>query len=641
MAILRYYLVGGAGNVTLVHGMKRAMARLLNMFGGFTDHWCSPSWEAALFASVINYGTINVANTRDDLLNSRFIILWGVHPVSTIHSTNTMWYLARAREAGAKIISIDPMYTSTAATVAQQWIPIIPSSDTAMAIAMAYVMITENLQDQAFLDRYTVGFDNFKAYVLGIKDGITKTPEWAEQHTGVPAATIEQVARDYATIKPGALISGISPGRTAFGEQFHRSTMTLAAMTGNVGVHGGEAAGRSLGDQAPFNPYPFKLGPGIIEGENPVDKEAPQRHTYLSNYILFEGKPRNKSFARVHQIKQADAILKGKAAGYHADYKAFIAYNSNPVNQMPTTKKWHEALNKLEFMVAFEQFMTATARYADIVLPTSTIFERNDLIVGGAKPFYGLLRKVIEPMYECKSPLEICSLLAPRLGIVPKTYSDKTDEEWVKQIAMGGGDVPDWEAFKESAIYRIPISEPYVSFKKQIKDPENNPFLTPSGKIEIYSQLLADMNDPLLPPIPTYLDPWEGRHSPLAKTYPLQLITARSQRRAHTQFDTLPWLRELIPNNAEINPVDAEARGIKDGDMLRIHNDRGEIRITATVTERIMPGVVNVPQGAGFKPDENGIDRGGCPNTLCSDEYSPCGAYTWHTGLVEVEKARD
>jgi anaerobic dimethyl sulfoxide reductase subunit A len=631
---------GGAGNITMVHGLKTTMARLLNMFGGFTDHFCSPSWEASLFASVITYGDMNNMNSRDDFLNSRLIILWGVHPASTIHSSNTMWYLARAKEAGAKIISIDPRYTSTAATLSQQWIPIIPGTDTAMAIAMAYVMITENLHDQNFIKKYTVGFDKFSDYVLGIKDGIAKTPEWAAQITGVPAATIKQVARDYATIKPGALFSGISPGRSSFGEQFHRATATLAAMTGNVGVHGGEAAGRSLGDQYPFNPYPFKMGRGIEPGPNPVDKEAPQRHTYLPNYIL-EGGPRNKSFARVHQIKQADAILKGKAGGYHADYKAFIAFSSNPVNQMPTTRKWHEGLKKVEFMLAFEQFMTATARYADIVLPTTTLFERNDLIMGGARPFYGFTKKIIEPIGECKSQLDICTLLAPRLGIDAKAYNDKTDEEWVKQIAMGGGGVPDWESFKESAAYKIPLSEPYVSFKMQIEDPEHHPFLTPSGKIEIYSQLLADMNDPLLPPIPTYLEPWEGRHSPRAEVYPLQLITVRSQRRAHTQFDTLPWLRELIPNNAEISPVDADARGIKDGDILRIFNDRGETRITATVTETIMPGVVNIPQGGWFKPDAKGIDRGGCPNTVCSDEYSPCGGYTWETNLVQVEKAQD
>ena len=186
----------------------------------------------------------------------------------------------------------------------------------------------------------------------------------------------------------------------------------------------------------------------------------------------------------------------------------------------------------------------------------------------------------------------------------------KTDRYW-------GGDVHDWEAFKESAIYRIPLTEPYVSFNKQIEDPVRNPFSTPSGKIEIYSQLLADIGEPLLPPIPTCFEVQEGRYSPLTKTYPLQLITARCQRRSHTQFDTLPWLREMIPNKAEINTIDAERRGIKDGDISRIYNDRGEIRITTTVTERIMPGVVNVPQGAWFKPDKRGIDRGGCPLIPC------------------------
>ena len=634
---------GGGGNVSLVQGLTMALSRLLNMFGSYTDVWGWPSWEAATFAASANYGAVAVSNTRDDLLNSRLIIIWGIDPQATVHSTNTMWYLIQAREKGTKIICIDPRYTSTASTLADQWVPIIPGGDTAMAIAMAYVMISEKLHDQDFIERYTVGFEAFREYVLGTKDGVPKTPEWAEYYSGVPAVTIAQIGRDYATIRPGALLSGIAVGRAEFGEQFHRATATLAAMTGNVGVHGGEAGCCSLQDQTPFNPYPFKLGPGLGGGNyaaNQVDKEARTRHLALPTYRVW-GNPIPRSFARVHRSKIADAILKGKSGGYHADYKAFIVYNLNPVNQLPNTRKWHEALEKLEFMLVFEQFMTATARYADVVLPTCTILERNDLIASGATPYYGFLKKVIEPIGECKSQLEICTLLAPRLGIDPKLYNDKTDEEWVKQIAMGGGDVPDWEAFKEAAIYRIPMKEPCVAFKKQIDDLDNNPFLTPSGKIEIYSQLLADMNDPLLPPIPTYFEPIEGRHSPMAKTYPLQLITVRSPRRAHTQFETLPWLRELIANRAEISTIDAEARGINDGDMLRIYNSRGETRIAAKVTERIMPGVVNIPQGNWFKPDEHGVDRGGCPNTLSTEDYSPCGAYIWNTALVEVEKATD
>ena len=626
---------GGGGNVTQVHGFRVTMERMLNLFGGFSGTWGAMSWESAMFASAANYGTIHVANNRDDLINSRLIIMWAVNPVVTHQSTNFMWYLKQAKEAGAKIISIDPRYTQAAATVADQWIPIIPNTDTAMLLAMAYVMITEKLHDQAFLDRYTIGFDNFKEYVLGTSDGTPKTPEWAAAITGVLTATIVQVARDYATIKPGALISGISPGRTNFGEQFHRATATLAAMTGNVGIHGGEAAGRSHGDQAPYNPYPFKAGKGMVTGENPIDKELPKRHNSIPGY------PSPASLTRVHKGKMPDAILKGKAGGYYADYKAFIVLNCNPVNQNSPTGVWVKALDKLEFMVTFEQFMTATARYADIVFPTCTIVERNDLVYGGATPYYGLQKKIIEPRGECKSQLEICSLLAAHLGIDPKLYNDKTDEEWAKQIATGGGDIPDWEAFKEAGVYRMPRTEPHVSFKKQIEDPEHNPFPTPSGKIEIYSQLMADMNDPLLPPIPTYFEPWEGRHSPLAKTYPLQLITVRCQRRSHTQFETLPWLREIVPNIAEINPVDAKARRIKNGDMLRMFNARGEIRIPAKITERIMPGVVSVPTGAWFTPDEKGIDRGACPNTLNSDDFSPCGSFTWNTCLVEVEKAKD
>lgn len=629
---------GGGGNVTFVHGMNMAMNRLLNLFGGYTDVWGFPSWEAATFASSVNYGTISVANSREDLVNSRFIILWGLNPATTIYSTNTMYCLVRAKEAGAKIVSLDPKYSDAAAAVADQWVPIVPGSDTAMALAMAYVIVDEGLQDQKFLDRYTVGFDQFKQYLLGVSDGAPKSPEWAEERTGVGASTIRQLARDYATITPGALLSGISAGRTAFGEQYHRATATLAAMTGNIGIHGGEAAGRAYGDQFPYNPYPFKPGAYMTGGKNPVDDEAPVRDIAIPTYKAWGGKvPR--SLSRVHQSKMADAILNGRSGGYHTDYKALVVYNHNWVNQFPNTRKWDEALHKLEFMVVFEQFMTATARYADIVLPTCTIFERNDVIAAGNRPFYGFLKKVIDPLHESKPQLEICTLLAPRLGIDPEVYNGKTDDEWVKQIAIGGGDVPDWDAFKQSGVFHLPLSEPHVSFKKEIEDPDHHPFQTPSGKIEIYSQLLADMNNPRLPPLPTYFEPDEGRRSDLAKDYPLQVVNIHFPRRAHSQFETLPWLRELVLNEVEMNPEDARKRGIRNGDGIRVFNDRGEILLKAKLTERIMPGVINVPQGAWFLPDDKGVDRGGCPNTLASDDYSPGGSFTWNTCLAEAEKA--
>ncbi|MFH1006628.1 MAG: molybdopterin-dependent oxidoreductase, partial [Candidatus Latescibacterota bacterium] len=238
----------GGGDLSFVNGGGRIIERLLNMLGGHTGTWGSNSWEAANFASVVTYGTITTANTRDDLLNSRLIIMWGWNPTETIQSTNTSFYLAQAKEKGCRIVSVDPRYTDTTAVFADEWIPIRPSTDAAVLIAMACVMVKEGLHDQAFLDRHTIGFEKYKDYLLGVEDNVVKTPEWAEEITGMPAATIARLAREYATTKPAALIAGIAPGRTAMGEQYHRSALTLAAMTGNVGIHGGECGGRSLGD---------------------------------------------------------------------------------------------------------------------------------------------------------------------------------------------------------------------------------------------------------------------------------------------------------------------------------------------------------------------------------------------------------
>ncbi len=218
-------------------------------------------------------------STHDDLLNSRLIIMWGWNPADTITGTNTTWILARAKEKGIKIVSVDPRYTNSAAVFASEWIPIIPGTDAALLIAMAYVIIKGNLQDQAFLDTYTIGFDRFKDYVLGQEDGTPKTPLWAEVITGVPAATIENLAIEYATRKPAALMCGIAPGRTAYGEQYHRAAITLSAITGNIGIHGGSSAGNvwalSTGGY-PFAKLP-RVGVGIGNVANPVAHGAPLR----------------------------------------------------------------------------------------------------------------------------------------------------------------------------------------------------------------------------------------------------------------------------------------------------------------------------------------------------------------------------
>jgi len=623
-AILALTYSGSAGSL---HSGNMTLRQLLRSFGGYTSAWGGASAEASVFASRATYGTLTTGHTRDDLANSRLIILWGVNPATSIYSTNTSFYLARAKEAGARIIVVDPRYTDTAAVFADQWVPIRPGTDVAVMVAMAYVMITENLHHHKFLDRYTTGFDKFKEYVTGAEDGVPKTPAWAEAKAGVPAAIIVSLAREYATTKPAALIPGYAPGRTAFGEQYHRTASTLAAMTGNVGIHGGGAAGFERGPVGPMVP------PGFTAAiDNPPTYEGKLK------LLNVPGRLRNQP----HCCRLWDAILQGTAGGYPSDIKmAYITF-ANPLNQFPNINKGVEALKKLEFVVVHEQFMTATATFADILLPVTTIWERNDLARAWlAGPYFLYLNKVIDPVSEVRSDFEICRDLAGRLGVHDPVL-DMSEEQMISQIAQGMGDVmpqvPDFEKFKRDGVHKIKVSGPEVCFKQQIEDPENNPFPTPSGKIEVYCQRIADLNNPDIPAIPKYIDPWEGPADPLMEKYPLQLTTVHHKTRAHSCFDSNLWLRELEPQSLWISNRDAQSRGIEDGEEVRVFNDRGETIVQARVTERIMPGVVALGEGAWYRPDEKGRDRAGSPNVLTRDHYAPGGGFPYNTSLVQVER---
>jgi len=603
-----------------------ALDRLLSLAGGYTSPWGVTSFQAGVYASLVSYGTWHASNTRDDLLNSRLIIMWGWDPVSAITGPNTCWYLAQAREAGARIVCLDPRYTDSTATFAHQWIPVRPGTDTAMLIAMAYVMITEGLCDQRFLDTYTIGFDRYKDYVLGREDRVLKTPAWAEPITGVPSTTIAELAREYAATRPAALMTGIAPGRTAYGEQFHRAAIALAAMTGNVGIHGGDAGGRAWESVMGGYPYPVSsMTSAIPRVKNPVEQAFSRKKG-----PLFYREP------RIHFCKLADAMLRGRSGGYFADYKALIVAQCNYLVQFPNSNKIADALRSLEFIVVEEQFMTPTAKFADIVLPVATYMERDDVTPGVGTAYMGVMNKVIEPLGESKPPWKIAVELAQHMGI--DGYLDESEEKLLAERAAQSG-VPDYAELKEKGVYRFKLPEPFVAFKGQIEDPVNNPFPTPSGKIEIYSQQWEDLGIPGLSAVPQYFQCWESKDDPLAEKYPLQLITTHFKRRALSQFDNIPWLREVQEQAVLMSSEDARVRDIKDGDKVRVFNDRGEMSITARVTERMMPGVVDVPHGAWYDPDAGGVDRGGCANVLTGEEYSPGGSFPYNTALVEVRKA--
>ena len=638
--------IPGAGNQGMLHGVT-PVGLMLNQFGGYTRMWGIPSYEGALFASMATYGTMMTGNSREDLLNSKLIIMWGWNPANTVWDPGTPLMLAKAREKGIKIVVIDPIFTDSAAVLAEQWIPIRPGTDTAMLNAMAYVIITENLHDQTFIEKYTVGFDKYKAYLMGDDDSTPKTPQWAEEITKVSAEIIINLAREYASNKPAALMAGWGPARTARGELYSRAANLLCVITGNIGVEGGYASGfmRAYYSRETVSAgRKKKTGPLSKEDQkemtkkktprgNPVDWGAPPRKDSL--YKLRGGT--NPASTRIHFNEYYDAILQGRKGGYPADLKMAYIAAENRLNQYCNVNKGIKALKSLEFIVVHEQFMTPTAKFADILFPVNTFMERNDIAVPWlGSPYYIYLNKAVDSLYESKSDLEICKELALKLG-VDAGLLNLSEDQILRIFTSPRKDIKSYDQMKKDGFYKVKVNQPYIAFKEQIEDPENNPFPTLSGKIEIYSEHIAELNVPNMPPIPKYLSHEEHYDTPKAKQYPLQLLTPHNKRRTHSSLSMVPWLEEVEPHAVWINPVDAKSRNINTGDLIDVFNDRGRIRIPANMTERIMPGVVVVYQGAWYNPDKEGVDLGGCGNVLTKDSHSPGGAFPMNSALVQVE----
>ena len=628
------------------------IARLMNCYGGYLNQY--GTYSAAQIEVALPYtfgGGWVVGNSIRDVVNSRLVVLFGNNPAETRMSGGGVIYDLQQskRDGNARVIVIDPRYCDTSVTAADEWIPIRPGTDAALVNGLAYVMITEGLHDQEFLDKYCVGFDeqhmpegipannSYKAYILGQgPDRTPKTPRWAADITGIPAETIIRLAREIAQTKPAYITQGWGSQRHANGEQSCRAISMLPILTGNVGIKGGNTGAREGGFGIGFTRFPTLT--------NPVATSIP---VFLWTDAIERGTEMTALRDGIRGKDKLDVPIK-----FIWNYAGNTMINQH--SDINRTLKLLEDDTLCEMIVVIENHMTSSAKVADILLPDLTNLEQNDVATQGTSGNMGYVifaSKAIEPMFECRSVYEMCTEIARRLGVEQDFTEGRTQDEWlrhlVEQTRENNPDFPDFDSFREMGIYKIENpGEPFIAYKSFREDPEANPLSTPTGKIEIFSERLWDIGrtwelpeGDVITALPQYTPTWEDHADTLKSKFPLQMIGHHYKQRTHSTYGNVEWLEEAAPQEVWINPLDARARGIKLGDFVRVFNDRGETVLPAKVTRRILPGVISIPQGAWYKPDDRGVDRGGSVNVLTSWRPSPLAkGNPQHTNLVQVER---
>jgi trimethylamine-N-oxide reductase (cytochrome c) len=687
--------------------------RFLNMIG-YTSVLDNPdSWEGWHWGATHTYGFFwrlgmpeQYDLLEDSLKHSEMIVFWSNDPDSTrgtyTGQDSAMWRLW-LRQKGVKMVFIDPYYNYTAAAMDGKWIPIRMGSGTAMAMAIAFVWITENTFDRHYVENRTVGFEEFRRHILGEDDGQPKTPEWAEAECGVKARIIRSLAREWAS-KRTVLSGGARGGeggacREAYGTEWARMMVLLQAMQG-LGKPGVSIWGTTMG--APSNAdvwFPAYADPdGRMGSSRAADKQmvnpVKQRLYRLTLPDAILNPPitwRGEGFCG-NSLEQQFTEFVYPMPGY-SEIKMFYRYGGSFMGTMSDTNKWVRMYQspKLEFVVNQDCWWSGETRFADIILPACTNLERDDIGEWGACGGYTVhassgcnfriivrQKKCIEPLWESRSDYTILAGIAERLGLREEYTEGKTEIDWARGY-FELSDLPkhiSWEAFDRKGYYIVNLPDPYPSTPslrwfyegRDCDTPDlGNPkrktdkgcdLGTYSGKIEFVSQSLSRHfpDDEERPPMPHYIPSWEGHRSELFKKYPIQMVSPHPRFSFHTHYDKhTSWLDEIPTHRilkdgyawwpARIHPSDAAPRGIRNGDIVKLYNDRGAVLCLAVLTERIRPGIVHsYASSAKYDPLEPGkagsVDRGGCVNLLTSSRMLSKNApgMTPNSCLIEIEK---
>ncbi|MGE4273087.1 MAG: molybdopterin-dependent oxidoreductase [Desulfitobacterium sp.] len=680
---------------------SRAGAAPLALYGGFvsggndTTSWGSFSMTPAMIG-MPKFATAKTSD-RFDLRKSDTIVLYSTNP-AWANGGNPTYNIQQAKAAGANFIFVGPEYNVTASMLEAKWIRVRPGTDTAFLLAVAYAMLDEDnpetnpLIDWDFLDTYTVGFDgehlpkdakvneNFKDYILGEYDGIPKTPEWASEISGTPVEDIKWFAREMRKDRKVALLCSFAAARTNHSNDLPQIFMTIGAMGGHFGKEGHSCGGGwfHFGCGNVGSALVALGNNGLPVIPNPLDDvvNAPQQwKAILDGKFNCTGNQFDGVFLP-EDIRTWDPRV---------IYHCFSATLNTSKGILDGIK----AHRKVDFVVSFAQFYTMNAQYSDIVLPITTQWERlnpPDRMTANREVAY-FPSRIIEPLYEAKSDQWISKELAKRLGIDPKEIypfdetqqyfnliaTSKVVEEdgitYSPLVTITDSDIKEWGVegtpqqgkigLKEllaQGVYQVERKEgdkyTAIGYQDYIQDPEKNPLPSNSGKFEIYCQKKADAlnafgyDDNVYKPYPTYHVPMEGYEetfidweNKIKGDFPYQVFNPKYPRRAHTNYDNVPWLREAFPNPVFISVSDAQEKGVKDGDTVLITSKYGKTLRKASLTQRLVPGVIGLPHGAWADIDEKtGIDKAGSDNILTGQVTSGQGLSSYNSCIVNFEK---
>ena len=631
------------------HHAQSQVHRFMNAVGGYVAHVGTYSLGAArtlLPRILMDMDAMRAQHTPWVELEKhcQLMVAFGGIPSKNaqVNSGGTSQHLVRPAlkrmaAAGTQFVNVSPLRHDLDDAPGAEWIPIRPNTDTAFMLALAHTLIRENLHDRAFLDRYSVGFDALNRYVMGESDGTPKSAQWAAAICDVPAATIEALARRMAANRTVVNVAWALQ-RGDHGEQPYWLGITLACLLGQVGTPGGGFAlaygpvNAEGTDGRPFS------GPVLPQGRNPVKTPIPCAR--ITDMLENPGAPYD---------------FDGKRCTY-PDIRLIYWAGGNPFHHHQDLNRFVRAWRKPETIVVNEQYWNATAKFADIVLPATTMLERDDIGSTSRDRYMIAMKRALDPIGEARDDYAIFSALSERLGVKETFTEGRTPIAWLRHLYDASCerakkfdiDLPSFEAFWAEGCIELPAQkEPAVMMKPFRDDPEKNRLPTPSGKIEIFSSTIASFGYDDCHGHPAWYEPAEWLGSSLTQRYPLHLISHQPSTRLHSQYDhgSVSLASKVQGREAmTMHPADAAARGIEAGDVVRVYNDRGACLAGVRIDDGVKPGVVVLPTGAWYDPvnpgDPASLEKHGNPNVLTLDKGTSkltqgCSA---HTCLVEVEK---